>query len=280
MNEYTVFSKDAIKKQSTNSVSKGWLLKWKLGDTWLKSPGFMYEYMYESYAEVLASSIAKDLGIKRCLQYKPCILIIDGVRVLGCESKDYKGNNIEITLSKLERLGEIGSYRHSGYDGYRKLIQEIKKKFGLDIQAYLEDLLMLDAVTLNIDRNLWNISILTDGKGNFRECPIYDTGLSLGLERLHSTNFDELYMYNNGFKAEPFDVYFENQVKYIRSNREYSSNSSNSIKMYNYIRDNFCVNNTYRVVNTISIEQMNFTYELINQRYRSVVLNKLWKQHI
>lgn len=276
MNEYILSSKDAIKKQSTNSITKGWLLKWKINDTWLKSPGFLYNYMYESYAEVIASVVAHSLGINRCIQYKPCILIIDNVRVLGCESKDYKGKNKEFTFSKLANIDEINDYRHSGYTGYKELLKEFKRKYGLNLQAYLEDVILLDSIILNTDRNMWNLSVLVNERNKVIECPIYDNGTSLGLDGLHQGIFEEEYMYSNGFKAEPFDIYFENQVKYIRNNRVYNINIDRILKAINYIENNFCIHNTYNVVNTLSNEQIQFVKTLLKSRINTVVRNKLW----
>lgn len=275
MKEYILNSKDAIRKQNTNSITKGWLLKWKLNDTWLKAPGFLYNYMYESYAEIIASVVAHSLGIDRCIQYKPCILVIDGIRVLGCESKDYKGDNKEITFSKLANIGEINDYRHSGYTGYKELIKEFKQKYSINLQSYLEDVILLDSIILNTDRNMWNLSVLVNKRNKVIECPIYDNGTSLGLDGLHSGMFEEKYMYDNGFRAEPFDIYFENQAKYIRNDILYLVDTPEIERAISYFEVNFCENNKYNVVNTLQKGQIQFVKTLIASRLNTIVRNRL-----
>lgn len=274
MKEYILDKKDAIEQRASN----GWLLKWNIDDTWLKSPGFFYNYAWDSYSEVIASNLAEDIGINRHIHYEPCILIIDGVRVLGCESKDYKNGMKELNFQKLTELNIISNVYHNSYEGYTTLIKEIKSKFGINIQSYLEDIILLDSIILNTDRNLWNMSILIDKNKKAHECKIYDSGCSLGLAGINTGEFYEEYMYSNGFKAEPFDIYFENQVKYIRNNRVYKESLNRTKQIIDFIEKHFCMNNTYNVVNTILPEQMYFTKDLIIKRHNTIIKNKLWIQ--
>ena len=228
MNEYQVSSCDAVRTSNSN----GWLMKWHIRDKWLKSPGYIYYYMWDSYSEVIASAIARDLGIQRHLDYKLCILNIDGVRVIGCESKDYKYNNYtEITLQKMLDFGYISCIKRSGYNGYNRLIAEIKSRFNVDIRDYLEDTILLDSIILNTDRNPWNMSILVDRNIQGYECKIYDSGRSLGLAGYKEGEFWEEAMYSSGEMAEPFSMYYEEQLKYIRNNRIYKGELKETNKL-------------------------------------------------
>jgi len=274
INTYNVSRNNALQVRA----STGWLLKWNIGNKWLKSPGFLYEYMYESYAEIIASAVASDLGIKRHIKYIPCILVIDGIRVLGCESLDYTNNNKEYTFKKLAELGYISDITNSGELGYNRLIKEIKNTFNINIRGYLEDIILLDSIILNTDRNPWNMSILYNADNKKAvECPIYDSGSSLGLDGLHSGIFEYEFMYDSGFRAAPFDVYFENQIRYIRNNRVYKSNLELTFKLISCIKYNFSDNNTFNVVNTLSKEQLQYVITLLKARQQSILMHKAWK---
>lgn len=273
MNEYNV----NLASATVQSASAGWLLKWHIGDTWLKSPGFLYNFMYDSYAEAIASALAKDLGIIMHVDYKLCILNIDGKRVMGCESKDFiKDNLTEITIEKLIHIGCL-SGKYKGLQGYKQLIREMHTKFGLNIQSYLEDTILLDSITLNTDRHLWNMSILLDKNRKAHECKIYDSGNSLMINNCIDEIFYEDDMYSNGIKAEPFDLYFETQLKYIRNNRVYSGKLLNTYKILSLIKYN-CLdtNNTFKVLNPFTETQLKHLVDLINKRYNTVIKNKAW----
>lgn len=274
MNEYNVSSSNAIK----SSHSNGWLMKWNMGDKWLKSPGYVYYYMWDSYSEAIASTIAQDLGINRHIEYKLCILNIDGKRVIGCESKNYRQNNlVELTVQKMIDLKYIKGIKNTKYEGYKRLISEIKDKFNINIQSYLEDTILIDSIIINTDRNPWNMSILIDRNMQGHECPIYDSGNSLGLAGYKSGEFWEETMYSSNIKAEPFDLYFEEQLKYIRNNRVYNGKLDKTFKLLKYIKENFLSsNNTYNIQNTLDEGKFEYIITLIEKRYNSVIKNKAW----
>lgn len=274
MNEYIVSSSNAIK----SSHSNGWLMKWNIGDKWLKSPGYIYYYMWDSYSEVIASTIAKDLGINKHLEYKLCILNIDGTRVIGCESNNYKQNNCaELTLQKMIDFEYIHDIKSTGYEGYKRVLKEVKDKFNISIQSYLEDIILLDSIILNTDRNPWNMSILVDRNMQGYECPIYDSGNSLGLAGYKSGEFWEEVMYASSIKAEPFNLYFEEQLKYIRNNRAYQGELTKTFNLLNYIKENLLKsNNKFNIQNTLDDGQFEYITSLIVKRYNSVIKNKAW----
>lgn len=260
MTEYNVSEKNSISQRA----SQGWLMKWRIGNTWLKSPGFLYNFMWDSYNEVITTCVAYDLGIINHLNYKLCILNIDGTRVIGCESPNYiKENTFELTLDKIVRINCID--RTSYYD----IIKCIFNLFSLNIQSYMEDILLLDSIILNTDRNLWNISILIDNNKQGYLCSIYDSGSSLGLTGYNTGEFFEEVMYSNGFKATPFDIYYENQLKYIRNNRNYTYKNKYTKQIIDLLYNKFTVeNNYYHVINPLERGQIEFIESIINKRVK------------
>lgn len=275
--EYNLAESNAIKQ----SASNGWLLKWKINNTWLKSPGYLGRYLWDSYGEIIASSIAKDLGIQTHVKYQPAILNIDGTKVLGCRSQNFiPANTIEVTIHKLILLGYINNQQYKNHSGYTQLLKELKLKLGINLQSQLEDIILLDSIILNTDRNLWNISILIDRQGKAYKCPIYDSGNCLGLASYNTGEFYEDYMYTNGFKVQPFNVYYEEQLKYIRNTRNYKFTNNNTRKTLKLIEENFLnTNNTYNITNTLTEEQLYFIQNTITKRHRTVIENKLWRKN-
>ena len=264
MNEYTLYSKDAIEQRS----STGWLLKWNLGDKWIKSPGFIGDIiLWDSYSEILAYNVAVDIGIKRHLVYKPCIITIDNkIKVIGCESKNFnkQGYN-EVTLQKLYELG----YFSDNKELYDSIVYNVKDQLNLDIRTLLEDIIVLDSVILNGDRKLWNISILVNNNGRAIEAPIYDSGSSLGLNTYKSGIFytENTYMDVVGFKSHPFYDTFEEQLKLVRKNRKYRNNLSRTLGLIEQLRT-ICKkeNNIFNIRNTLDDGQLLYIETLLKNR--------------
>lgn len=273
MTEYKVSRQNAI--GGRNSV--GWLLKWKIGDKWIKSPGYVLRYMYDSIGEALAYEASKDIGISGHLKYKLCIINIDGVRVIGCESEDFvPGGLKEVTLFKLIELGYIRQVG-TGKRLYEDIISQIKDLFNLDIRRVLEDTILLDSLILNSDRNLWNISILVDNKMQGYECPIYDSGCSFGLHTFKEGSISNEEIYMQGYRCEPFEEYYEDQIKYIRDSRKYrSTDFSRAMKLVRWLNEHCTLdNNEYGVINALTRGQIEHITSILKIR-SSIVRNKEW----
>ena len=261
-------------------ASTGWLMKWNLGKYWIKAPGYIVTYTWDSVAEVIASNIIKDLNIKGCLQYELCIINLDNsVKLIGCISKSYKQHNLqEITIQKLAETGILCKRQYLGCTGYLQLINEIKERFNLNITKYLEDTILIDSIILNTDRNLWNMSIMIDKNFQGHLAPIYDFGNSLGLTGGREGNFYEEVMYSTGMQARPFSSEFEEQLSYIRNNREYNGELTRTRVLLQYLYNNFTVeNNAYNVTNPISTETLKYTSQIIEKRFNTVIKGKIWK---
>lgn len=292
---YSVNKDDSIGERA----STGWLLKWNLKDKgiWLKSPGYIFYYMWDSYAEVIASAIAKDIGLENVLEYRPCILDIDGEKVFGCESNDYNIPNFnEVTIQKMIQLNILSKKVYYGESGYNSLINDIQENFNVDIRSYLEDIILLDSIILNTDRQPWNISILTDRNYNGQICKIYDNGSSFGFNGNNEREFKEKelgehYIYDLGFEAKPFSSYYEEQLKYIRNERVYGKTCfyengelhlirslPRTMRILRILKEEFTKeNNKYGIKNPLGNLQLQFVYELIQSRYKKVIVNQAWK---
>ncbi len=269
---------DAIEAKA----STGWLLKWDLGEYWIKSSGYVTNFIWDSVAETLASCIAKDLNIDNYVHYMPCIIEIadmDGLRIIGCISRNYKTPGYrEITIQKLMKNNILNKRTYIDCDGYNDLITEIKDKFNVNIRKYLEDTILIDSIILNTDRNMWNLSILTDNNLNGYVAPIYDFGNSLGLTGAFRGDFHEEVMYSCGIQARPFSYSFEEQLSYIRNNREYKGELTNTRDMLKFIYYNFTQeHNNYNIANPIPLDVLKYTTQVIDKRYKSVIMNKIWK---
>lgn len=281
MNKYVLDKADGI----GGHASAGWLIKWNLGDVWVKSPGYTVDYIWDSYAEVIASAIAADIGLTNYLKYDLCLINMNGQLVVGTESKNFSTLGLaEFNFSKLIKCGMLKRKRYIGKEGYTELIREVKERFNLDIQSYLEDTIILDSIILNSDRNLWNMSIMVDRIGSWPEvryqgykCKIYDNGSSLGLTTYNAGEFYEECMYGSGLEAKPFDCTFEDQLKYVRNERKYRVRLDNTKEVMNCLRRYFSTqNNRFGVLNPLDVEQLDYLQDLILKRFKTVIVNKAW----
>lgn len=237
-------------------ASNGWLLKWKQNNTWIKTPGFIIEWTGESYAEILASEVCKDFNIKNALEYRPCIAITEDedpnlpkVAILSCESTNFtRGDELFISMQKylsmvdpsiineidqgsvasgqeppVSAYGSPNSYGLQGTKAaYEHYLERLKDLTGLNLRTHTEDMLFLDFLICNYDRNLWNLGIITDPNGGYREAPIFDNGNSLGLCRFEEGEFYRESLHTDGQIAHPFCYRFDQQLDLIRSGKVYT----------------------------------------------------------
>lgn len=234
-------------------ASNGWLLKWKQNNTWIKTPGFIIEWTGESYAEILASEVCKDFNIKNALEYRPCIAITEDedpnlpkVAILSCESTNFtRGDELFISMQKYLSMvdpsiineidqGSVASGQEpqvpadGGYGlqgtkaAYEHYLERLKDLTGLNLRTHTEDMIFLDFLICNYDRNLWNLGIITDPNGGYREAPIFDNGNSLGLCRFEEGEFYRESLHTDGQIAHPFCYRFDQQLDLIRSGKVYT----------------------------------------------------------
>lgn len=82
-------------------------------------------------------------------------------------------------------------------------------------------MLVLDFLICNFDRNLWNLGVLADPNGGYRQAPIFDNGNSFGLDFLSEGEFFRESLV--GKQARPFSDSFAKQLELVRPTRTYSS---------------------------------------------------------
>ena len=239
-----------------NRSNMGWLLKWRIKTQnnkhlWIKAPGYLTDWGGESYAEVLASAMCMDLGIKNFVRYSPCVVIYNGVRLLSCYSFDFCEKNHEKLITCLDVLNfnnvETNYLNINDYEG---MLQYIKRFTGLKMRHHFEDMLFLDFMIYNFDRGLRNFGFLVNKQCRYREAPIFDSGNSFGLPTFECGVFDREYININGGVARPFYNTFEEQLKLIRSNRVYRTDfkyTKNVLKWFMWnsseIHNRLCVEN-------------------------------------
>ena len=267
--EYTFDRSRALEERA----STGWLIKWKVGNLWIKTPGNLMYWMGEGYAEIIASQVCKDLGIRDYVEYRPCIVNTtdeqgNTVRLLGCESTDFlNSGEIFISSQKLlsllrpKALSELNYL--SGQEAYVKYIDEIGELTNLDIKEHLDNMIMLDFLICNFDRNFWNMGLIVNSNGNYRLAPIFDNGSSLGLDRFEEGKFyREQLTYR---QAHPFSSRFEKQLELV-TGRKYKIALESAFNTIDTLREQCSKHsNVYEVLNTIPDDSFEYIATMLNK---------------
>lgn len=207
---------DKQDRLNSSIYSKGDQPKWFKDGYWIKANSFGYEDL----AETVASDILKMSDIKTpYLEYRLCKIIEDGKELNGCISKNFL-NTDECIVTFGRLLTKYGI----NYDKLMKnkstkekvisLIDTLRDITSLDLTQYLKDTLALDAIILNEDRHLNNLAIIYDVKTDrFRECPIFDNGLSLLSDTINFSTYTSVSILRNKVKAKPFASSFDKQFE-------------------------------------------------------------------
>lgn len=180
MNRYRLTSDNSLGKNS----SGGNLLKWRIGNKFIKTSTFKEHElqlgcMYESYAEVIASRLAKWLGIPS-VQYQLCEIIIDNkIRIIGCESTDFTDNGRYRYIGLGHITESSGFPCIVGISGYQQLVSWLEPSVP-GFKNYLDANMILDYIVVNDDRHLNNLGLLRDtSTKQYILPPVFDTGNSL-----------------------------------------------------------------------------------------------------
>ncbi len=171
-------------RENGRQSSKGNQLKWESKGIWYKA-----DYLgYEGLAECVVSELLKksDLKSSEYVFYEPEEIQYRSVTYTGCRSRDFSEGWQVITLERLFKnyygtgLNE-GIYSIADHkDRFQFLVEQVERTTGIkEFGKYMCKLFTIDAFFLNEDRHTHNISVLMDGKGRFRLCPIYDNGAAL-----------------------------------------------------------------------------------------------------
>ena len=165
--------------------SKGNQLKWKNGDIWYKADYTGYEGLTEYMVSNLLAKSSLDMGL--LVRYELEQISYKHIIMNGVKSQNFMKDEWQIIT--LERLFK-NQYGKSMYesvwkirsvtDRFEFLEEETARITGITgFKKYLAILFTIDAFFLNEDRHLHNIAVLMNKSGDFRLCPIFDSGASL-----------------------------------------------------------------------------------------------------
>lgn len=254
---YEIFNlrmKDKIKEEASSGCYNKWKLKYnKNGETvwiWVKSGyQFFEDYCHEGVMEVIASNLAKDLGIKDVVEYFPCVLNIEELngnisRSIGCYSFQFTNDNEEVV--SFDDL-EVSSHN------YNNNIKGIAAKTNineLEVRDYIDRCLLIDSLILNIDRHLGNLAVIKNSKtGKYRLCPVFDFGLSMNAAVTTSVDIQDFSDYElDNYRAKPYSVCHDAQIELTH----YKDNIDGRIETLHMAEDRK-LNNTLKCINKMFI---------------------------
>lgn len=214
MNEYRLSNKDAL----TINSSGGQLMKWRVKDKFIKtstidSRSLNPKFMYESYAEVIASYLGKMMGFG-ILDYKLCrVNINNSISCIACESELFNSSNESyISIAKIMMNGTISTYYINDINGLYGILSSLCGIKGF--REYLIQSLVLDYIILNSDRHYGNLGLIVNNRGEYRVAPIFDNGTSMFSDKyVESMSYGaDLSIY---ITAKPFNRNFDIQIKQV-----------------------------------------------------------------
>lgn len=209
--------------ETDRQSSKGNQLKWKDNGIWYKT-----DYMgYEGLSEYVVSHLLQKstLSPSEYVVYEPERIKYKAVMYNGCKSMDFSCGWQVITAERLFKK-QYGISLNAGIyalenvsDRLKYLVEQVERISGIkNFGIYMSKLLTIDALFLNEDRHTHNISVLMDGMGGFKLCPIYDNGAAL----LSDTTMDyplglDVYDAIKSVKAKTLCDSFEEQLDVAES---------------------------------------------------------------
>lgn len=219
---YKVETKDNFFLSST---TKGNQIKWFDDNKWIKADSMGYE----SISEFLVTMLEKYIADFDYVPYYLCrIEESDNEKVTlydGCFSEHFLESDEYIVpiYRILEQYFSVqgGISRLNKYVG-KELVYKItdicSEVTGISkekIMRYFSDIIKLDAIILNEDRHLNNISFIKNLNGSYRLSPVFDNGLAL----LSDTKTFQLYenptVLMRRVKSRPFSSSFKKQTGYF-----------------------------------------------------------------
>lgn len=223
MDRYKVDRKDRFLLSST---SKGNQIKWFKDNKWLKADTMGYE----GVAEALVSNLEMFVENIDFVEYSLCVIddYNDGEYINsynGCVSDNFTNEDesvisVDRILTQYYRTARYADTitKLSGKDLVSTVVNicsEITRISYNDIMLYLSNMFKLDAVTLNEDRHLNNISFVKNINGTYRLAPIFDNGLSLLSDTQDYPMGYNLKSNMRKVKSKPFSSSFKKQIGYF-----------------------------------------------------------------
>ena len=218
---YPIFDlkvKDSLKKEASGGNYNKWKIKYDNRWIWIKAGSdFMGSYAHEGVMEVVASNLAKELGINDVTEYFPCVLHIkelngEFTNSIGCYSYDFTEENEEVV--SFDDLKVSSGF----YNADIRNIAEITDISEDEIRDYVDRCLLIDSLVLNTDRHYGNLAVIKNKvTGKYRLCPVFDFGLALG--GLSYTSVEEKafsdYELSN-YRAKPYSNSHDAQLDLTR----------------------------------------------------------------
>lgn len=199
-----------------SSTSKGNQTKWIKGNYYIKADSMGYEGLAEKIVSILEKYV---MGIK-FVGYETCTIHENNKIHNGCISINYKefgesSLSFANILEKVDRDFIKKLSKYSSKDKLQIVRDGIYNSCGIDTLNYMGINFMIDSLTLNEDRHLNNLEVIS-GLGYTRQSPIFDNGLSL-LSDISDYPFEYSTVQNvKRVKAKPFSTSFEKQVDIVR----------------------------------------------------------------
>lgn len=172
-------------KNNNRQSSKGNQLKWNKGNVWYKA-----DYTgYEGLTEYIVSKLLgySDMKQDEYVDYETEKIVYNNNSYLGCVSRNFLPEGWKmITLERLFKnmYGESltkAVYKIENYtDRVEFVVSNIMRITGLnEFDVYFSKIMTIDTLFLNEDRHMHNIAVLTDEKGKYQYCPVFDNGSAL-----------------------------------------------------------------------------------------------------
>jgi len=161
---------------------------------------------YESISEVLVSELLSHIkGFKAGIDYVDYTWVNDkGNSACSCQNFLKEG---EFVISLYALIEGYNFKDLSGFELKNAICGIIFMETGLNIEEYLSCMMYIDAMVLNEDRHLRNISFISNGT-SVRLTPYYDFGLSLMSDKTMYENIEDL----SFVKSQPFSTDFIEQA--------------------------------------------------------------------
>lgn len=219
-----VFNVSREYRFKSSSTSKGNQIKWVKGNKFLKADTLGYE----SIAEVLATEVEMATKGLNFVDYSLCEINVGTYSYYGCVSDIFtKDDEILVSVDRVlnrylgnEREKNRFFKKYKGLDLVKELSNICSKVTGIlkdDIMLYWSNIIKLDAIILNEDRHLNNLSFLKNINGGYSLPPIFDNGLSFLSDirdyPLCERNFDNI----KKVKSKPFNSDFKKQIGYFKN---------------------------------------------------------------
>lgn len=196
-----------LQRLSRHSSSRGNQLKWMRNGECIKLDCLGYE----GIAEFFVSKLLEYTDVTDFVQYSKCVVVEDGVRLgNGCKSADFLHDDIEVTFGQILDSNLVGY--SASYDEVRDIILD---ETGVDVKKYVDQILCLDAITVNDDRHFNNFALLRGNDGSYKTAPIFDNGAALLSDVISYPMSAPLLENLKKVQAKPFSIDFLRQLNFV-----------------------------------------------------------------